>query len=254
MKNKINKDKYLDYLDSCSSIRKSNLLNLKYSIDKEDDIKMKFTLIRSSIPILYSHYEGFLKECFLKLISLLVYLGGTKDIYRLIFSIITVLDENIQDQSAKVGRLLVLFGNVIKNDNYLYEIEMNKYKLGFKEIEKTFEILHMENPYKNTKLYHQLNELSNRYGIDPTEQIKRLYAIRCEIAHGNLTVSKRELYTLKPRRGITQEQVDRGYYEWCINYELVLKSIDVYKDIFALYLKFIDDYKAPLTKGSAGAM
>lgn len=230
-------ENYLDYLDNCSSSRKNNLADLKHSIDKESNIRYKFTIIRSSLPIIYSHYEGFLKDCFSELMQILASCGNNKNINFLIFNIVTTLDENIKSQYKKINKLLPIFDELTKNNNYLYGFNVKNYNLGFEAINETLKLLGLDNPYESYENYKNLNEVCSQYKIDPIRQIKSLYDKRCEIAHGNLEVEKSQIYSLTPKKDITESQVNVAVNDWSLNYFFILSSIDVYKDSFYSYLQ-----------------
>lgn len=230
-------ENYLDYLDSSSSIRKNNLRDLKYSIDKEGNIKYKFSLARTSLPIIYAHYEGFLKDCFNELMRILSDCGENNNINFLIFNIVTKLDENVKAQHKRANKLLNIFNELTEKNNYLYDFKASEYSLGFDSIDYTFDLLKLDNPFKDYTNYNELKEICTRSRIDPLTQIKSLYDKRCAIAHGNLETKCNQLYSVIPNKDLTENQVSHVIVDWDINYNFILVSIDAYKNSFYSYLE-----------------
>lgn len=168
-------EKLVDSLDKDLSWRKKEFTTWKLSIDSEKQEYKKIILMRASIPILYSHWEGHIKHCALCYLSFIVEqkltCGNLKDNFQFLML------------GAKFGKDTNLKNVAVQKrvHNYLSNISNQKFSLDPKNTIDT----------KSNLKYDVLENISLQIGISIDEISSKRHFIdgkllhfRNHIAHG----------------------------------------------------------------------
>ncbi|URZ04707.1 MAE_28990/MAE_18760 family HEPN-like nuclease [Clostridium felsineum] len=221
---------FISDLDIELSIRKKDLYLIKECLDSIKNIFNKFTIIRNTVPSLYAHYEGFLKYGFQKLVGTMKLMNiDNKNINKnfLILCLLTNLEDHISNQKSKSKIFIDNFKKIYENnDNILNVTKIDKYILNHDTLEQTCQILgiNLDKILVSEKVYKQF----------PKAELGVLYARRNEIAHGDISASNQ--FSISKQKDITEGQVQFAYSNWLENYNCVLSSLDLIKNMFIDYL------------------
>ncbi|WP_202708807.1 MAE_28990/MAE_18760 family HEPN-like nuclease [Sporosalibacterium faouarense] len=215
-------ESFINKLDNELILRKKYLGYLNEILHELKSNNHKFTFIRTTVPELYAHYEGFLKFSFLELISFLKTLDLSNDdinINYLIFCLLTKLENHIVTQDAKARRILDVFYNVFNaNESFLKNADIDKYILNHDTLKYTLEILSID----RTNATFQMDKL----GV--------LYQRRNGIAHGELKTGN--AFSISKNRDITDAQVQTSYNIWTEDYRCVVETLDIIKNTLIDYI------------------
>lgn len=224
-------NKFIDNLDNELSIRKKDLSNLKEIIDSTSNLNNKFTLMRSTYPSLYAHYEGFLKSSFWHLIdsikntnTSLVNLNPNF----IILSLVPSLETHLLKQVPKSNAMLSVFNKVFNDNVSIFDAMLkDKYIINHDTLESTLGLLGID--YNNIN-YSRFN---NSF---PITELGILYERRNGIAHGEVVPEKFKVFSLTKSSDINKKQVENAYTFWNEGYDNVISSLELLKNIFLDYL------------------
>lgn len=223
-------ENFINEMDIELSVRKRDLYSIKEILDTTDNISNKFTIIRNTVPSLYAHYEGFLKFSFQKLIESIKLMNIENNIINrkfLIMCFISNLEEHILSQKSKSKVLISNFNRIYKNNDHILDVtNLDKYILNHDTLEHTCEIMGIN--------LDRISTGSHSFKEFPKVKLGILYARRNEIAHGDITTSNQ--FSISKQKDITSGQVSFAYKNWTENYECVLESLDLIKNMFIDYL------------------
>lgn len=222
-------DNYLSFtqeIDKNSSLRKMELSEVHRLInDSEFENTTKIHIVRSSIPLLYAHYEGFLKfifgETILFLKNLNLSIKNLKPKF-LIISTLIYIDENTTNQYAKSKKLIDMFDYIMDetNDNFFNvfknESSIKNFKIDHRTFNEALSLLSIENQdiYEtiNTNMDLKssvgaslrktspdyLNLEVTRFFIDTKNSfLEKLYNRRNTFAHGDLASDSNQQFSLE---------------------------------------------------------
>ncbi|WP_419724722.1 MAE_28990/MAE_18760 family HEPN-like nuclease [Terrisporobacter petrolearius] len=225
-------DEFIDNLDNELSIRKKDLSSLKEIIDSTNNLNNKFTLMRSTYPSLYAHYEGFLKSSFWYLIDSIKNTNTSLiDLNPnfIILSLVPSLEAHLVKQVSKSNAMVSVFDKVFNGNINLFDAMLkDKYVINHDTLQSTFDLLGIN--YNNI----------NCSGFDnknfPLTELGILYERRNGLAHGEVSPNTFKVFSLSKSSDINKNQVDTAYTFWMDGYDNVISSLELLKNIFLDYL------------------
>lgn len=225
-------DDFINKIDNELSLRKKDLLNLKEIIDSTKNQNNKFTLMRSTYPSLYAHYEGFLKSSFWYLIdsikntnTSLVNLNPNF----IILSLVPSLEAHLVKQVSKSNAMVSIFNKVFNDNVNLFDaMTRDKYVINHDTLKSTFELLGID--------YDNINCSGIKNKNFPLTELGILYERRNGLAHGEVSPNTFKIFSLSKSSDINEKQVENAYTFWIDGYHNVMSSLELLKNIFLDYL------------------
>lgn len=236
MESNTNKDgiieNFINKLDNELAVRKKDLSNLKEIISSISNPTDKFTLMRSTYPSLYAHYEGFLKTSFWCLIDCIK--DTNTSITNLnpnfiIFSLLPSLEAHLMKQVSKSNAMISIFNKVFNDNINIFDAMLKeKYVINHDTLKSTFELLGIDIDNINCTGYTRNNFPITELGI--------LYERRNGLAHGEVSPEAFKVFSLSKSSDININQVNNAHRFWIEGFDNVIMSLDILKNIFLDYL------------------
>lgn len=230
MSSNYNPEYYLDIIEKKSSSYIKELSDIKSLLWKIDTDYEKLFFMQISIPKIYAIYEGFFKFIFKFTIIYISQLSISNSKLHenfMIFSLLTHLNPNIQNQNKRGKKILEII-NCNRNESIsiLEKFNYSSYTLNLDTTKATLEFLDIDIP-------------DIRFN-----NLDKLYQIRNDIAHGD--IDEDNPFYLGSDLDLSDSYILVETTQiWERTYETVLHSINVLSDNFSDYIineKYIKTY------------
>ncbi len=264
---------FTEEVDTNSSLRKLEMTQIHNLInDNMFEGSKKIHIVRSSIPLLYAHYEGFLKfifkETILSLKKLDLNISHIKPKF-LILSILLYIDENTTNQYSKGRKLIDMFDHInYSSSNNFFDIFGNEnfitnFKLDHRTVNYTLSLLSIEyedicttinsNMYLKKETAKLLKiDTFDEFNIDTIKHVinlnntflDKLYNKRNTFAHGDLDVSSNQQFSINE---LTDSKLLASIKYFNQSFNKVLFLIELIKVVIFDYMqdkKFLLEYES----------